>query len=461
MRRARGRASSEGGNRAARSAQRGDLDQVAVRIAQVERHDRPPRARPRDRAELDRDAPRGKVALPVGERNGGKEAQVGRPWQGARRFRLELRAREVKVDLLRTEAQRMAARAVGGQEALGLHAQPVDVEGAGCIKVGNGEDEMIERIENGHGPSVPGRAHRCKAGARARWDGGRGNASRQGRERRPAGACRGPGRGGILGPMTHRDDRLDPARAEALHAILDRDGPAPGAGDTLPDFWHHAFFWRVPRPAETGPDGHALPGGEIPDMGLPRRMWAGGRLSFHRPLVLGRPARKETELTAQARKTGRSGPLAFVTLRHRYSQEGRVALVEEQDLVYRAAHDPAAPTPAPPPAPAAPAVRSFAVPITTLFRYSAALMNGHRIHYDRAHARAEGYAAPVVHGPLLAQSLLDAATDALGPLAAFVFRATAPLLEDEPAEIRRDGMRLWIAGPGERLCMSAEATPRG
>ena len=46
-----------------------------------------------------------------------------------------------------------------------------------------------------------------------------------------------------------------------------------------------------------------------------------------------------------------------------------------------------------------------------LFRFSAVTFNGHRIHYDRTYAmEVEKYPGLVVHGPLQAVLLFDAAT---------------------------------------------------
>ena len=250
-----------------------------------------------------------------------------------------------------------------------------------------------------------------------------------------------------------RRDALDPARAEALAAILGLpfDPAAP-----LPPFAHQAHFWDVRPAAGLGRDGHPRLGGLVPDLGLPRRMWAGGRLEFHGALYAGRPAEKLSVREAVTRKEGRTGPLAFVTLRHEVRQDGRLAVTEWQDLVYRAEADPAAPRPAPAPAPRgeAEAVARVFSP-TDLFRYSALTMNGHRIHYDADYARdVEGYPGLVVHAPLLAQHLMLMAPP---PLRRFAFRATAPLFAGERAEFCRAGARLWVRGPDGRLCMEAEA----
>ena len=86
-------------------------------------------------------------------------------------------------------------------------------------------------------------------------------------------------------------DVLDPARAQAMQVVLGHT-PTLKAGDALPPFFHQLYFW-TPVPADgLGRDGHPTVGGLIPDMGLPRRMWAGGRLQFHAPLHFGLEARR-------------------------------------------------------------------------------------------------------------------------------------------------------------------------
>ncbi|MEL6678912.1 MAG: MaoC family dehydratase N-terminal domain-containing protein [Pseudomonadota bacterium] len=265
-------------------------------------------------------------------------------------------------------------------------------------------------------------------------------------------------------PVATLRDRIDPARAAALHATLDRPGPPPGPGDPLPPFWHWIQFWDPRHPGDLGRDGHPRTGGLIPDLGLPRRMWAGGRLAFHSPLVIGEDAERRTTLASVARKTGRSGPLAFVTLRHEIHQSGSLRVTEEQDLVYR--EDPAGPAPntAKAPKPLGAVARSYRASTTQLFRYSALTFNGHRIHYDLDYARdVEGYGGLVVHGPLLAQHLIDLATDTLGDLAAFSFRALAPVTHDTPFHATRapdrDALNLAILRDDGTEAMTASATP--
>jgi 3-methylfumaryl-CoA hydratase len=94
----------------------------------------------------------------------------------------------------------------------------------------------------------------------------------------------------------------------------------------------------------------------------------------------------------------------------------------------------------------------------TLFRFSALTFNGHRIHYDRPYAtEVEGYPDLVVHGPLLALLLLDAAARHGGRAPArFAYRAVSPVFAGEP--FRLEGAaplplsaagetEAWVAGP--------------
>ena len=256
------------------------------------------------------------------------------------------------------------------------------------------------------------------------------------------------------------NDQMDPARAAAFHAALALPGAAPSAGDQLAPFWHQIYFWDAQPPAVLGLDAHPAVGtGLIPDLGLPQRMWAGGRLVFDAPAYLGSPAEKRSSIESVTEKKGRTGLLGFVTLCHQIWQQGRLCVTEHQDIVYRTPRTGSAIPDARP----APRNEEFAKLVafdtTLLFRYSALTCNGHRIHYDIDYARhVEGYSGLVVHGPLLAQLLMHLAQEKLGGLSTFSFRATAPLFLDETAELCWKDGSLWVRGPDGRLCMEATAT---
>ncbi|MCR8548947.1 MaoC family dehydratase N-terminal domain-containing protein [Salipiger sp. P9] len=266
-----------------------------------------------------------------------------------------------------------------------------------------------------------------------------------------------------------RETRAEPIltdRAAALAATLDLD-PAPGTGAALPPGWHWLFFNPFVRRSEIGPDGHPKRGGFLPDVGLPRRMWAGGRLRYHAPLPVGAAAEKESEILDVVSKSGRAGRLVFVTVRHRISSGGVLCVEEEQDIVYREAPAPDAPKPKPAPAPDGAVWSEEVMPDPVLlFRYSALTSNGHRIHYDRPYAmQEEGYPGLVVHGPLIATLLQNfAATCRPGQrLAQFSFRGMAPLFADRAFRLEAvpaegvSGLELWARGPEGELAMKASA----
>lgn len=253
-------------------------------------------------------------------------------------------------------------------------------------------------------------------------------------------------------------------RAAAMAATLDCDA-APGDGDALPPGWHWLYFNPFVQRRNIGHDGHPKRGGFLPAVALPRRMWAGGRLSYHAPLIIGKEAEKVSEIKDVKAKSGRAGQLVFVTVRHTLSQGGTLCIEEEQDIVYRGAPAPGAPKPTPAPAPDG-ATRSETVtpdPVL-LFRYSALTSNGHRIHYDRNYAQTEeDYHDLVVHGPLTATLLQGFATAGHGGrLRRFEFRGMAPLFADRPFTLEagqvEDGkLPLWAKGPDGEFAMQASA----
>ena len=135
-------------------------------------------------------------------------------------------------------------------------------------------------------------------------------------------------------------------------------------------------------------------------------MFAGGRVSTHAPLIFGRAATRTTWVAATKQKQGSTGPLTFVTVRNEYTQDGRVCIVDENDIVYRTSGSGLAIVAGtlqdkPAPAPREPAL-TLTADETLLFRFSALTYNAHRIHYDHRWARDEGYGDLVVHGPLQA-----------------------------------------------------------
>ncbi len=260
-----------------------------------------------------------------------------------------------------------------------------------------------------------------------------------------------------IGRTEERSDQVTVTPIAALSATLDRQDPPPQPGDVLPPLWHWLYFLPLHRQSELAPDGHAERGGFLPPVPLPRRMWAGGRFEFHRPLHVGETIQRTSRIVDVRHKEGRSGPLVFVVVRHEIGD----ALMEEQDIVYRG-HS------AQPPPQAAPKdaawERSIHPDDVLLFRYSALTFNGHRIHYDRRYAtEAEGYPGLVVHGPLIATLLLDVLRCSLpaANVVRFSFRAVSPLFDTGSFSVcgrpEGNGVRLWAKNQEGGLAMEASA----
>ena len=265
-------------------------------------------------------------------------------------------------------------------------------------------------------------------------------------------------------------DRVGPWPVRALAAALDHAPPAVAEGMPLPPLWHWLYALPLHRASELGDDGHAQLGGFLPPVALPRRMWAGGRFEFRVPVRIGDEVVRMSNIEDVRAKSGRSGALVFVTVRHewRRNDEAAPALVEWHDIVYREAQRGSDPPLLPRRSEvAADWSRTIVPDAVLLFRYSALTFNGHRIHYDRRHAtEVEGYPGLVVHGPLIATLLVDLLCrhrpDAA--LMTFAFKALRPAFVDQPltlcGRLRDEGAQLWAQDQAGALLMEAVATLR-
>ncbi len=269
---------------------------------------------------------------------------------------------------------------------------------------------------------------------------------------------------GWIGREETAQDTITTAPLVALAALLDRDDPRPRPGDAAPPLAHWLYFLPAYRESEAGPDGHAKRGGFLPPVDLPRRMWAGSRIAFLRPLVVGSDVTRISRIADIKTKEGRSGTLVFVTVRHEIRDGGGTVLVDEHDIVYRAEGGAAgAPVAAPGHATWRREIRPDPL---LLFRYSAVTFNGHRIHYDHPYVtRVEGYPGLVVHGPLIATLLVDLLRRNRpgATLRAFRFRALRPLFDNAPLTVcaepdaQAPRAHLWAVGPQGAMAMDATA----
>ncbi|RDD69036.1 FAS1-like dehydratase domain-containing protein [Paracoccus versutus] len=264
-----------------------------------------------------------------------------------------------------------------------------------------------------------------------------------------------------IGRTEESRDVIAPAHVRRMAALLDR--PAPARGEALPPLWHWTFFTPEAPQSQIGPDGHPRRGGFLPPVPLPRRMWAGGRLTFHAPIHVGEEVSRTSEILSVTEKSGRQGALVFLTVRHSLATGAGLAIEEEQDIVYR---EPS--TSAQPAAVAEVAPADWRDPLdpdpVLLFRYSALTFNAHRIHYDLPYATGEeGYPGLVVHGPLTATLLMEGFVRHIGkPPRSFSFRGQAPLFAGGRMQvcgrITAEGHDLWAEGPGGYTGMSARVT---
>lgn len=221
--------------------------------------------------------------------------------------------------------------------------------------------------------------------------------------------------------MPHHSEGRDAARAvrqdtisinlvRRLAAMLDLDPGAYADGIPLPRGWHPIFFSSDTRQSELKPDGMMSLGIDLPPIELPNVVMGGRRTRYLADIPIGSVVTRTSEIEPVARKAGRSGALAIVTVVHRFERAdtGDAVLLEEQDYIYR---DAATRAPAPadaPPLPAADFTGRFEPDETLVFRYSAVTYNTHRIHFDYPYTRdVEGYPAIIVNGGLTTLMLVE------------------------------------------------------
>jgi 3-methylfumaryl-CoA hydratase len=261
-----------------------------------------------------------------------------------------------------------------------------------------------------------------------------------------------------LGRQQTEEDEVAVGAVRRLAAMLDQEPAAYHRGSEMPESWYALLFGPTAQQSQIGADGHPRTGDFLPPMAGTRRMFAGRRVKFHKPLKVGDTVQRVSTIAQAEPKTGRSGAFTLVTVVHEISAGQGVAITEEQDLVYRqAVSDPAAAAPAKAAAKQAEAAAQWSegwTPDTVqLFRYSALTFNSHRIHYDLPYAReVEGYPALVINGGLTALMLVERARPHLpGRIAGYDARAMKPLFIGQTVTLNgRVGgntAELWASDP--------------
>ena len=265
-----------------------------------------------------------------------------------------------------------------------------------------------------------------------------------------------------VGRVEEARDRISPRQARQMAATLGVSCDC-SEGAVLPVLWHW-MGWTPEAPmAELGPDGHPARGGFLPPVPLERRMWAGGRLRFAAPLRIGEEMVRRSEITKVSEKTGTTGRMVFVTVRHHVHGAAGLAIEEEQDIVFIAMPERFTPPP-PVPAPEPAWSEGVVVDEVRLFRFSALTFNAHRIHFDLPYATGvEKYPGLVVHGPLQAMLLMEAgrARRAGAVPAGYRFRGVRPAFHFDTLSLQGLGDGLATVNGDGLVCMQADTAWEG
>jgi 3-methylfumaryl-CoA hydratase len=265
-----------------------------------------------------------------------------------------------------------------------------------------------------------------------------------------------------VGRSRAEHDVVTASQAQAMAALLDRDPAEFRVGVALPEYWHWIYFKPIVPQSNLGTDGHPRRGTFLPPIALPRRMWAGGRLQFLQPIGIDDEIGRRTEILSVKEKDGRSGKLVVLKLRHLISNASGPCVDEQQDLVYCEIPKPDQTSRQPTlPPDDLDWQETFTPNAVILFRFSALTFNSHRIHYDYPYVtQVEGYRGLVVHGPLTALLLLEAAKRHATPAPiSYEYRAIGPLFNDEPITLagrtKTDATEseIWAVGPTGAVAM--------
>ena len=261
-------------------------------------------------------------------------------------------------------------------------------------------------------------------------------------------------------------DEVSQSLEARFRATLDEDPGNPQKGEIASSGLHWALAPAIVKSSLLGKDSHPKKGEFLPPVPLPRRMWAGCRTHFFKPLKIGDLVKKRSSVVDINLKDGKSGLLCFVTANYEFFVNDHLMIKEDHDLVYRdydkedktifVKND-------------LPFVKSdyeekiFAHP-TMLFRYSAITFNGHRIHYDYPYStEEEGYKDLVFHGPLQATLMLRAAEKyKKAKVKSFSHRGVAPVYANDDLIINiknkpNDSLNCFTSTKDAGMTMKAEA----
>lgn len=244
--------------------------------------------------------------------------------------------------------------------------------------------------------------------------------------------------------VIEREEACSLASVRRVAAMLDLDPSGFRVGDPLPRGWHFVLMAADTPRSQLRSDGFPGLGVPMPDLGLPRLMLGGRKVTYQRPVCIGDMLKRSSKVQRVERKTTASGSaMAIVTLLHelRLTSESESAITETQTYVLLVARQGAANSAA---------QRSERVQAhrtielvpddTLLFQYSALGFNSHRIHLDRRHAcEVEGFPDLVVNGGLATLLLTEfARRDLRITPRTYKVRHIAPLYCNRPTTLTAD-----------------------
>ncbi|MEU6375794.1 MaoC family dehydratase N-terminal domain-containing protein [Streptomyces sp. NPDC046909] len=226
------------------------------------------------------------------------------------------------------------------------------------------------------------------------------------------------------------------------HRTFVRDAAEPDHGSLIPPGWHFLYDRPGSGLDELRPDGMPARSSVVPDIPLPRRMFAGEEITWYLPVHIGDTVTQSTVLDSVEEKTGSSGDLVFVGVRQEIKVPDGVAISGVAKTVFRGADRSTGNASNSPHESSEPRkwTRSASVTLNAvqLFRYSALTFNSHRIHYDHLWVtRQEGYPGLVVQGRLTSLLLLGFGMQQWPDATPrrYTYRAVNPVFADTPVAL--------------------------
>ncbi|RDB20529.1 Mesaconyl-C(4)-CoA hydratase [Hypsizygus marmoreus] len=242
-----------------------------------------------------------------------------------------------------------------------------------------------------------------------------------------------------------------------------KDGSPLGYG-------HHLVFFHSRVPESQLRENGTEPGFSPPKP-FSRRMWAGGKITWdpENPLIIGNKATARSTFASIEKKgfeDPQKDPMLVVTQKIDITMKGmqKPSVTEERSHVYLSTADTKK---------AAREVRGiptssdfsfeYKPSLTTLFRFSALIFNGHHIHLDQEFAQKQGYPERLVHGPLTAMMLLETAVfhNPNIRISSFEYRARNPMIVNRTSTIHgtwtdKDTIDLWCVEEGGLVGMTGK-----